>query len=263
MNRKIVVTLAIVLIIIFSFIYVTAFGISRLSNEKILFLFLDETKGDPGTVEVASLALFEDARLKEDLIKINPLHSTESLKREGIFLSDSLIKASSLEEGIQNAQIIAEYQTSTTIDRTVLVNSSVLRHLISAVHPIPIDKSFTVTVLDTSFHLRARTQVTGEAAEQCIRGNIYPGIKNEELTNIPEDYLWEVKSEIIGAVAKNLLDLTRYNSEQRENLAFTLVEQYKKDRIFIRKKNTVLIMVYYLPEFISKRIVSFAVRRIV
>jgi hypothetical protein len=63
-KKKVVVTLAGILIFLFSFIYVTASGISHLSNETALFLYLDETKGDPGTVEVASLAIFDNARLK-------------------------------------------------------------------------------------------------------------------------------------------------------------------------------------------------------
>jgi hypothetical protein len=261
-NKKVIVALAIVLALIFSFIYVTASGISQLSNETVLFLFLDETKGDPGTVEVASLAVFENAALKEDLIKINPLHSTDSLKKEGVFLSDSLIKATSLEGGIQNARTIAEDETHSTINRVVLVDAVALKSVIDAVHPIPIDIQFTVIALDKSFDLRVRTQVNGRGAEQCIRGEDYPGIENEELLEIPEDYLWEVKSEIINAVTTELFDFPQYTTEEQKRLAHILTEQYRNDLIEVHDRNVVLVMVYYLPESISKLIVNFAVRRI-
>ncbi len=263
MRKKLIAGLCIVLIFVFSFIYVTAFGISQLSNEKVLFLFLDETKGDPGTIEIANLAIFKDARLQQDLIKINPLLSTEQLKREGIFLSDCLIKAKSLEEGLHHAQTIAEQQTKIPVDRIVLINASVLKTIVDSVHPIPVDKQFTVTVLGESFNLHAKVPVTGSAAERCVRGEEYPGIDNEALLEIPEDYLWEVKSEIIGDVTKKLLDLSQYNTEERNSLAYTLVEQYRNDHMYVYKRNAVLILVYYLPEPISKQIVSFAVRRIV
>lgn len=263
MKKKLILSLSIVLVLLFSFIYVTASGISQLSNEKVLFLFLDETAGDPGTVEVASLAIFENARLQQDLIKINPMSSTEQLKNEGIFLSDCLIKARSSNQGLENAQTIAEQQVAMSIDRVVLVEAPVLKALIEAVHPIPIDKRFTVTALDKTFALHAKAFVSGESAENCIRGKEYPGIQNEEIQEIPEDYLWEVKSEIIGDVAKKLLDLTQYNSEQRKELAYTLVEEYRSNSIFVYERNAVLTLVYYLPEVVSKQIVSFAVRQIV
>jgi hypothetical protein len=261
-NKKFIVALAIVLTLIFSFIYVTASGISQLSNEKVLFLFLDETKGDPGTVEVASLAVFENAALKEDLIKINPLSSTDFLKKEGVFLSDSFVKAKSLEEGIQNAKTVAEEQTHSTIDRVVLVDAFALKSVIDAVHPIPIDIQFSVIILDRSFDLKVRTQVTGKEAEQCIRGEEYPGVENEELLKIPEDYLWEVKSEVINAVTTELFDFPQYNTEEQKRLAHVVTEQYRNDLIEVHEKNAVLVMVYYLPESISKLIVNFAVRRI-
>lgn len=261
MKRKVVAALAIVLTFIFSFIYVTASGISQLSNEDVLFLYLDETKGDPGTVEVASLAVFDHARLK-DLIKINPLTSTDALKREGVFLSDSLIKAKSLKEGIQNAKTIAEYQTSMSIDRVVLIDAPALKSVINAVHPIPLDIQFTVSALDKSFDLHAKGYITGTAAEQCIRGSQYPGITNDELLTLPEDYLWEVKAEIINDVTRKLFDFPSYPPEERNQLAFVLLEQYRNDSITVYERNTALVLAYYLPESVAKYIAGFAVRRI-
>lgn len=262
MNKKIILTLGVVLVLLFAFIYVTATGVTQLSNEKILYLFLDETKGEPGTVEVASLALYENARLTQSLIKVNPLHSTDTLKKEGISILDSLIKAKTLPEGIHTAKTIAEHYTHTSIDRVVLIDSSAFRLIIDETHPIPIDKSFQVTVLDNTFDLHAKTTVTGNQAESCIRGKAYPGITNPELAQIPEDYLWEVKAEIINDVGNKVLDLDSYTQEERTVLITVLLTQYKKDNIYVYERTTVLTLVYYLPESISKQIINFAVRQI-
>jgi len=261
-NRKVILALGVTLILLLSFIYLTASGISQLANEKILYLFLDETKGDPGTVEVASLALYRNARLTQGLIKVNLLSSTDTLRMEGVSILDSLVKAVTLQEGIQNAKTIAEYQTGMTIDRVVLIDSSAFKLVIDAAHPIPIDKSFHVEALDKTFDLSVKTVVTGEQAELCIRGKKYPGIENEDLMQIPEDYLWEVKAEIINDVGNNVLDLDTYTREEQKVLASVLLEQYKKDKIYMYKRNSVLTMMYYLPGFISRQIINFAVRRI-
>ncbi|MBU7031910.1 MAG: hypothetical protein HXS53_05235 [Theionarchaea archaeon] len=262
MRKKLIVTLAIIFTLLFSFIYITASGISQLSNETILFLFLDETEGEPGTVEVASLALFEDAHLSQDLMEINPLESTDELKREGLSLSDCLIKSRTSEDGITIAQTIVESETGISIDRVALIDSTSLRLIIDAVHPIPIDKTFQVTTLDKTLTLQARTTVSGTAAERCIRGTDYPGIQNDELAKIPEDYLWEVKSKIINAVVTKLLQFSEHTREERNRFSAVVVEEYKKDNILVYERNIVLTLVYYLPESVSKQIVSFAVRRI-
>ena len=262
MRRRLIAIFGIILVVLLSFIYVAASGISSLSNENILFLFLDETKGDPGTVEVASLAQFENAHLKHGLVKINPLESTDLLKREGISILDSLIKAQSLKEGLENAKMIAEQETQTTIDRVVLIDSEAFSLLVDAVHPIPIDKSFHVDVLDKTFDLSTRTLVTGEASKLCIRGKEYPGIPSDELLGIPEDYLWEVKAEIINAVADTLLDFNEYTREEKDQFSSVLVSQYKEGLISVHERTTILSLVYYLPEFLSKPLVSFAIRQI-
>jgi hypothetical protein len=261
-RKKLIVTLAVIFTLLFSFIYVTASGISQLSNETILFLFLDETEGEPGTVEVASLALFKDAHLSQDLMEINPLDSTDEMKREGISLSDCLIKSRTLEDGIVTARTIVERETGISIDRVALIDSTSLRLIIDAVHPIPIDKTFEVTTLDKTFTLQSRTTVSGMGAEHCIRGVDSPGIQNDELVKIPEDYLWEVKSKIINAVVTKLLQFSEHTTEERGGFAAVTVEEYKKDNILVYERNMVLTMVYYLPESVSKQIVSFAVRRI-
>lgn len=262
MKKKLAIVLSVILLILFSFIYVTASGISGLSNERILFLFLDETKGDPGTVEVASLGIYKNGSLSQPLIKVNPLSSTDELKREGISILDSLIKAKSLEEGLHDIKTIAEHQTGSPVDRMVLITSSAFKSMIDVVRPIAIDLAFQVTVLDNHFDLHTKTQVTGSRAERCIKGKEYSGIDNEALLQIPEDYLWEVKAEIINHVGNKVLDLDTYTKEELQTLSSVLISLYKKDKISVHQRNTVLTMVYYLPEFISTQIVNFAVRRI-
>ncbi|MGC1122612.1 MAG: hypothetical protein WBA22_16125 [Candidatus Methanofastidiosia archaeon] len=262
MNRKLLAALGVVLLFVISFIYATASGISQLSNETILFLFVDETKGDPGTVEVASVALFEDAHLQGDLIKVNPLSSTETLKSQGVYLSDTLVKSSDLEEGIQNARTIAETETHTKIDRVVLIDAPALKSIIDAVHPIPVDIYVTPAVLDKSFSFPIKTSVTGIQAEHCIKGQYYPGVTDETLLSMPEDYLWELKADIINSVTQTLFDFSAYTPEEQKNLAHTAVEQFRADFIYVNRRNTVLTLVYYLPESVAKYIVNFAVRRI-
>jgi hypothetical protein len=261
-RKKVIVTLVVILALVFSFIYVTASGISRLSNETILFLFLDETAGDPGTVEVASLALFEDAHLSQDLLEINPLHSTDDLKKEGISLSDCLIKSKTIDEGMVMARTIVEADTGIYLDRVALIDSASLRAIIEAVHPIPIDKTFEITALNKTLTLQSRTTVSGIDAQACVRGTSFPGIENDELGEIPEDYLWEVKSKIINAVVTRLLQFSEQTSEERGQFAAAVVTEYKNDDIMVYERTIVLTMVYYLPEPLSRHIVSFAVRRI-
>ncbi|MBU6996191.1 MAG: hypothetical protein HXS41_00710 [Theionarchaea archaeon] len=262
MNRKLYAVLGVVLLFIISFIYITASGISHLSNETILFLFLDETKDDPGTIEVASVALFKDAHLQGSLIKVDPLSSTETLKSQGIYLSDTLIKSPDLEEGIQNAWAIAEAETHADIDRIVVIDAPALKSIIDAVHPIPVDIYVTPTVLDKSFSFPIVANVTGIQAEQCIKGQYYPGVQDETLLSMPEDYLWEVKADIINSVTQTLFDFSAYTPEEQKYLAHTAVEQYRDDFIVVYQRNTVLSLVYYLPESVAKYIVNFAVRRI-
>ena len=262
MKKRLALALGIIFIFLFSFIYITASGITQLSNEHILYLFLDETKRDPGTVEVASLAIYENGNLKQSLIKVNPLSTTEALRDEGISISDALIKTKSVPEGLSHVKTIAEQETNMVIDRIVLVDSSAFKSMIEAVHPIPIEKHFTVTVLDKTFDLYTKTIVSGDQAEKCIRGINYPGIDNPELMEIPEDYLWEVKAEIINHIGNKVLDLSSYTKSEQQDLASAVLNLYKNEKISVYERTTVLTMVYYLPEFISRQIVNFAVRRL-
>lgn len=262
MKKELILALGIIFVFLISFIYITASGITQLSNEKILFLFLDETRGEPGTVEVASLGVYEHGSLSQPLIKVNPLASTDALKREGISILDSLIKAKSQEEGLEYIKTIAEHETNIEIDRMVLIDSSAFKSMIDAVRPVPIDLSFSVEVLDTTYDLKTRYLVTGENAQHCIKGIEYPGIYDEDLMQVPEDYLWEVKAEIINDVGNKVLDLDTYTKREQEVLASTVITLYKQDQLSVYKRNTVLTMVYYLPESISKTIVNFAVRRL-
>lgn len=262
MNRKLLATLGVILIFIISFIYITASGISQLSNETILFLFLDETRGDQGTVEVASIALFKDAHLQGNLIKVSPLSSTEALKSQGVYLSDTLVKSSSLAEGLQNAQDIVETTAQMKVDRVVLINAVALKSVIDAVHPIPVDIYVTPQVLDRRFSFPINTSVTGAQAEQCIRGQFYPGVTDETLLSMPEDYLWEVKADIINSVTQTLFDFSAYTPEEQKSLAHISVEQFRSDLIYVHHRNIVLTLVYHLPESVAKYIVNFAVRRI-
>jgi hypothetical protein len=260
-KKKVTITLAVVLILVISFIYVTTSSLSQLKNENVLFLYLDETKGDPGTVEVASLAVFKNGILTT-LTPVNPLESTNTLKNEGIFLSDCLTKAKSVSQSIDYARAIAEYQTTTSIHRVVLIDSTALKNIIDSYHPVLIDIDIKTTVLDNPVTVHTRTPVSGNAAQQCIRGEAYPGITDQTLLSAPEDYLWEVKSAIINEVTTTLFDFSQHTSQENTSLAYTAVSQYRQKLITVHSRNTILLMVYYLPESISKRIVGFAVRRI-
>lgn len=263
MKRKTIAILGLVLILVLSFVYVTASGIIQLSNEKILFLYLDETTSDPGTVEVASLALFKDAHLQQDLIKVNPLSSTQPLQGRGISLSDCLMKANSVEEGVSLARTIAEEQTHTRIDRVVLVDSRALASIIDSFHPIPVDKAFRITPLDEPFELHIVANITGDAAEALIKGTQFPGVDNEDVLAIPEDYLWEIKAEVINDVTEKIFDFDQYTKGQQSSVASSAVGQYRKDFITVHQRNAVLSLLYYLPEAISRQIVRFALRLIV
>jgi hypothetical protein len=173
-----------------------------------------------------------------------------------------LVKAKSLKEGVINAKTIAEQQTTMAIDRVVLIEAAALKSVMNAGSPLPIDKEFTVLVLDRSFTLHAKGFITGGAAEQCIRGYQYPGVDDDELVTLPEDYLWEVKAEIINDITKKLVDFSSYPVQERNNVVFALLEQYRDDTITVYERNTVLRLVYYLPESVAKYIASFAVRRV-
>lgn len=264
MKKKITITLAVILILVISLIYATTSSLAQLKNENVLFLYLDETSGDPGTVEVASLAIFKNGTLTDALTPVNPLESTDTLKNQGIFLSDCLTKSKSVSQGIEYAHTIAEYHTKKSIDRVVLIDSVALKNIIDSYQPILVDIDIDITtpILDNPTILHVRTPVAGKTAQNCIRGHAYPGITDETILSAPEDYLWEIKSAIINEVTTKIFDLSTHTPQENTDIAYTAVTQYRQKLITVHSRNTLLLMVYYLPESISKRIVGFTVRRI-
>jgi len=67
------------------------YDVYRLGNDNVLFLFVDEEKGNPGTVEISSVIIFSNLRPKGSSVDIDPLSTTPALNSLGININNSLM----------------------------------------------------------------------------------------------------------------------------------------------------------------------------
>lgn len=250
----------IVIVLIIALLFAGVFyDVYRLGNDNVLFLFVDEEKGTPGTVEVSSVIIFSNLRPKGSSVDIDPLSTTSALNSLGININNSLMKASDLKQGVENAKQISKGEAQIDITRVVVIDSETLKELVDVVGYVPVDFNQQITILGQERDITAKGNVTGIMAKQIVQGKTFPIVDPTTIKDVPETSLWRIKSKIIGDISLNMLDLAEYDKETRRDLSYKILRLYREDKIKVYNKNMTLILIDLLPEGFGRIIMDFAV----
>ncbi len=251
---------AIVALLIIVFLFAGIFyDVYRLGNDNVLFLFVDEDKGNPGTVEVSSIIIFSGLRPKGSSVDIDPLSTTFALNSLGININNSLLKADNLRQGAQYARDIAKKESNIDIRSVVIINSDTLKELVDVVDYVHVDFNQQITILGEEKDIRAKGDVTGIMAKEIVQGKSFPIVDPDIIQDIPETSLWRLKSKTIGEISLNMLDLAKYDRSTRKDISHEILRLYRQDKIEVYNKNMTLILIDFLPEFFGRVIMDFAV----
>ncbi len=250
--------IVIVLILALLFIWIS-YDVYKLGNDNVLFLFVDEEKGNPGTVEVSSVIIFSNLRSKGSSVDIDPLSTSITLSSLGVNINNSLMKASDIKQGTEYAKNISKEESKIDITRVVVLDSETLKELVDVVGYIPIDFKQQINILGQDRDITAKGNVTGEMAKQIVQGKAFPVVDSNEIKDIPETSLWRVKSKIIGDISQNMLDLAKYDKQTKRDISYKILNLYREDKIKVYNKNMTLILIDYLPEGFGRIIMDFAV----
>lgn len=235
------------------------YDVYRLGNDNTLFLFVDEEKGNPGTVEVSSVIIFSNLRPKGSSVDIDPLSTNSALNSLGININNSLIKASDIRIGVDYAKQISKGQSEIDITRVVVIDSDTLKELVDVVGYVPIDFKQQIEILGQERDIVAKGNVNGLMAKQILQGKAFPIVDPNTIKDVPETSLWRVKSKIIGEISLNMLDLAKYDKQTRRDISYKILELYREDKIKVYNKNITLILIDILPEGFGRMIMDFAV----
>jgi hypothetical protein len=95
----------ILIVLIIGLLFLGVFyDVYTLGNDNVLFLFVDEEKGDPGTVEVSSVIIFNNLRARGNSVDIDPLSTNSNLQSLGVNINNSLLKTSDIKRGVDYAK---------------------------------------------------------------------------------------------------------------------------------------------------------------
>ena len=235
------------------------YDVYRLGNDNTLFLFVDEEKGNPGTVEVSSIIIFSNLRPKGSSVDIDPLSTNSALNSLGININNSLIKASDIRTGVDYTKQISKGQSEIDITRVVVIDSDTLKELVDVVGYVPIDFKQQIEILGQERDIVAKGNVNGLMAKQILQGKAFPIVDPNTIKDVPETSLWRVKSKIIGEISLNMLDLAEYDKQTRRDISYKILELYREDKIKVYNKNITLILIDILPEGFGRIIMDFAV----
>ncbi|NPV50725.1 MAG: hypothetical protein HPY60_05960 [Candidatus Methanofastidiosum sp.] len=235
------------------------YDVYRLGNDNTLFLFVDEEKGNPGTVEVSSIIIFSNLRPKGSSVDIDPLSTNSALNSLGININNSLIKASDIRTGVDYTKQISKGQSEIDITRVVVIDSDTLKELVDVVGYVPIDFKQQIEILGQERDIVAKGNVNGLMAKQILQGKAFPIVDPNTIKDVPETSLWRVKSKIIGEISLNMLDLAEYDKQTRRDISYKILELYREDKIKVYNKNITLILIDILPEGFGRMIIDFAV----
>ncbi|MCC7572903.1 MAG: hypothetical protein KO464_05900 [Candidatus Methanofastidiosum sp.] len=235
------------------------YDVYRLGNDNTLFLFIDEEKGNPGTLEVSSVIIFSNLRPNGSSVDIDPLSTNPALSSLGININNSLIKASDIRTGVSHAKQISKGQSEIDITRVVVIDSDTLKELVDVVGYVPIDFTQQITILGQQKDITAKGNVTGIMAKQIVQGKAFPIVDPTAIKDVPETSLWRVKSKIIGEISLNMLNLAEYDKQTRRDISYKILELYREDKIKVYNKNMTLILIDILPESFGRIIMDFAV----
>ena len=157
MNRTkklIIAILVIVLIGLIAIIFGALFNGPDLTNESknILVLASDKTEQSNGGVDMAFMIRLENGSLKNYTpiypgglthpTAAEPMEAQEQGAGSALLLHDAFWDADN-EQGMQLAKEIVEYQTNSSIDSVVAINSEALDAILSAAGPLEINGQLT------------------------------------------------------------------------------------------------------------------------
>ena len=250
----------IIIVLILALLFAGVFyDVYRLGNDNVLFLFLDEEKGNPGTVEVSSVIIFSNLRPKGSSVDIDPLSTNSALNSLGVNINNSLMKASDIKQGVEYAKQISKGESEIDITRVVVIDSETLKELVDVVGYVPVDFKQQINILDQERDITAKGNVTGIMAKQIVQGKTFPIVDSNTIKEVPETSLWRVKSKIIGEISLNMLDLAKYDKQTRRNISYKILRLYREDKIKVYNKNMTLVLIDVLPEGFGRVIMDFAV----
>ncbi|HNV94656.1 MAG: hypothetical protein KBB87_02945 [Candidatus Methanofastidiosum sp.] len=253
---RIPILIILVLALMFTVVF---YDVYKLGNENVLFLFVDEDKGNPGIVEVSSIIQFSNLRSKENSIDIDPLSTNTNLNSLGININNSLMKATDIKQGTEYAKEISKEQSKIDIHRVVVIDSETLKELVNVVGYVPIDFNQQILILGLKRDIVAKGNVTGIMAKQILQGKAFPIVDPTSIRDVPEVSLWRVKSKIIGEISINLLDHAKYDKQTRKDIYYKILRLYREDKIKVYNKNVTLILMDILPEGFGRTIMDFVV----
>ncbi len=250
----------IIIVLIIALLFAGVFyDVYRLGNDNVLFLFVDEEKGNPGTVEVSSVIIFSNLRPKGSSVDIDPLSTTHGLNFLGININNSLVKTSDLKQGVEHAKQISKIESAIDITRVVVIDSETLKELVDVVGYVPVDFKQQINILGQERDIVAKGNVTGIMAKQIVQGKTFPIVDSNTINDVPETSLWRVKSKIIGEISLNMLDLAKYDKQTRRDISYKILKLYREDKIKVYNKNMTLVLIDVLPEGFGRIIMDFAV----
>lgn len=250
----------IIIVLIIALLFAGVFyDVYRLGNDNVLFLFVDEEKGNPGTVEVASVIIFSNLRPNGSSVDIDPLSTNTALNSLGININNSLMKTYDIEQGVEYAKQISKGESKIDITRVVVIDSETFKELVDVVGYVPVDFNQQITILGQERDITAKGNVTGIMAKQIVQGKTFPIVDPTSIKEVPETSLWRVKSKIIGDISLNMLDLAKYDKETRRDISYKILRLYREDKIKVYNKNMTLILIDVLPEGFGRIIMDFAV----
>jgi len=250
----------IIIVLILALLFAGVFyDVYRLGNDNVLFLFLDEEKGNPGTVEVSSVIIFSNLRPKGSSVDIDPLSTNSALNSLGVNINNSLMKTSEIKQGIEHAKQISKGESEIEITRVVVIDSETLKELVDVVGYVPVDFKQQINILGQERDITAKGNVTGIMAKQIVQGKTFPIVDSNTIKDVPETSLWRVKSKIIGEISLNMLDLAKYDKQTRRDISYKILRLYREDKIKVYNKNMTLVLIDMLPEGFGRVIMDFAV----
>jgi len=235
------------------------YDVYTLGNDNVLFLFVDEDKGNPGTVEVSSVIIFNNLRPKGSSVDIDPLSTNSNYQSLGININNSLLKASDVQSGAEHAKEIAKDQSKIDLNRVVIIDSETLKEMVDEVGYVPLDFEQQITILNEERDIKVKGTVTGLMAKQVVQGKTFPIVDPSVIRDVPETSLWRLKSKIIGEISLSMLDFAKYDKEKRRDFSYKILRLYREGKIKVYNKNMTLYLIEVLPEGFGRIIMDFAV----
>ncbi|HNZ87285.1 MAG TPA: hypothetical protein PKK55_02030 [Methanofastidiosum sp.] len=235
------------------------YDVYTLGNDNTLFLFVDEEKGNPGTIEVSSVIILSNLRPTGSSIDIDPLSTDPSLNSIGVNINNCLLKASDIKQGSKYAKQIAQGESKLNLERVVIMDSETLKELVDVVGYVSVDFNQQITILGQERNINAKGNINGAMAKEILQGKNFHIVDQSSIQDFPETSLWRIKSKIIGEISLNMLDLAKYDKETRRDISYKILKLYKEGKIKVYDRNMTLTLIDILPESFGKLIIDFAV----